>query len=328
MTAAEPFDAAPSRRAAPDVTIVVMELRELRYFLALAREGNFTRAAARCYVSQQALSRVIASLERRAGAPLVVRRPRGCSLTPAGRRLARAARGVLSRADELAEVVGELRAGGRVDSFDGPFRIGLLLDGLGAATPPVLQAFRAVRPDVPVKIVRVQPDDVFDLLLENGIDAAFLHGPVPSERIAAVPLFDEPRVVALSAASELADAPALRAADLLTLTARARRPSIHPRWEGFFTLSDQRGGEQPRRVGEPVGSLDELLWSIAVDGVFLTLPAHLAGTYSGDRYGVRYVPVPDLPRVPFSLAYRSDNTDPRVRVLREVAAGVAREIHN
>jgi DNA-binding transcriptional LysR family regulator len=81
--------------------------------MALADEGSFTRAAARCHVTQQALSRSIAALERRVGTPLVVRRPRGCSLTSAGLELVGVARELLADPERVEQVVADVAETGR-----------------------------------------------------------------------------------------------------------------------------------------------------------------------------------------------------------------------
>jgi len=61
------------------------------------------------------------------------------------------------------------------------------------------------------------------------------------------------------------------------------------------------------------------LWSISVDQGFLTMPAHLAGTYPAGNFGIRFVPAPGLSPVVFSLVHRAGEHDPRVRLLRDVA---------
>jgi hypothetical protein len=133
-----------------------------------------------------------------------------------------------------------------------------------------------------------------------------------------LPLFTESRIAAVSAASPLADAGVLAAADLLTRPARTRRPRVREDWEGFFTLVLERDGEQPDRYGEPAGSLEELLYSIGLDDPFLTMPAHLRRTYPGDLFGVRYLPVPDLAPVVFGVEHRRPAT-PLLSSFRAIA---------
>lgn len=276
-----------------------MELQELRYVLALADELNFTRAAARCHVSQQALSRAIARVERRLGEPIAVRRPRGCALTAAGELLAARARPLVAEADAM---VGTVRQSAAISAH--ALRVGIMLDGAGAATVPMLRAFRSAFPHMTVDVRRMHADRVVEAVIDGSVDVALLHGPVDDERVAITPLFTEPRVAAVSLASPHADALELSAADLVTQPARTRRPGVRPDWEGFFTLVPERDGEQPDRFGEPTAGLEELLYSIGLDRLFLTMPSHLRHTYPGELFGVRYVPVPDLAPVTFAVAHR------------------------
>lgn len=296
-----------------------MQLRELEYLVALADEGSFTRAAARCWVSQQALSRAVAALERRLGVLLVVRRPRGCSLTPAGSRLVSAARALLRDAAALDA----LGRGLGVGKDDGVLRVGALLDGLGARTPPLVAAFRAAWPDLHLRVQRVQPSDLPGVLLSGEVDVVLLHGPCEDPRVTVVPLFDERRAVVVSAGDPRADAPALSVRDLVDLPARARRPGVDPAWEGVFTLRAERGGEEPERIGDPAGSLEELLWAISVDRLFLTVPEHLATSYPGTAYGVSYVPVPDAAPVVFAVAHRRGDRRAHVQGFVQLARTVA-----
>lgn len=286
-----------------------VELRDLRYFAALAEELNFTRAAARCWVSQQALSQSIAALERRLGTPLVVRRPRGCSLTPAGARLAAGVNALLDQADALRDLVVDIH-----DDQSPPdlLRVGLLLDGLGPVTASIFGACRTAMLHVAVRTRRVQPHELPSALLSRTVDVVLQHGPSHDDRVTTIPLFTEPRVVVLSRADPLADANILHARDVLDVPARQRRPGIDPTWEGFFTLVDQRNGEQPARRGEPAKSLEELLWSISIEELFLTVPRHLARTYPDDTFGITYVPLTGLPDVQFAVAHRADDSRPHV----------------
>lgn len=295
--------------------MTVMNLPQLRYLVALADERNFTRAAARCWVTQQAFSKAIAQLERQLGTTLVVRRPRGCSLTPAGERLLPAARKILAQTEQLANLVAEDTA----PSDDHVLRIGLLLDGLGPATSVVLYAFRAALPTVGLSVRRIQPHELTSTLLEGDVDVALLHGPFVDERIQTTQLFTERRAAVLSRADPRSDATELSSADLLTLPARERRDGIDPGWEGFFTLSAERNGDEPERRGAATSSLEELLWNISLDRLFLTVPQHLANSYPGNAFGVAYVPVPDLPPVVFSVCHRRCDLRPAVQQFVDLA---------
>lgn len=115
-----------------------LDLRSLRYFVAAAEELHFTRAAARLFVAQQALSREIANLERRTGTDLFVRTTRRVTLTPAGERLLVRARELLALHDMTWR---ELRPTAR------PILVDLLSEGRGTGVR-VLEAARAAAPDI------------------------------------------------------------------------------------------------------------------------------------------------------------------------------------
>lgn len=297
-----------------------IELRQLRYFVAVAEELSITRAAGRLFLSQQALSAAVRQLEQRAGTELLVRGPRGLELTGPGQTLLDYARDVLHGADELEAALRAHR-----DGREGVLRVGLLTDGAGPLTAPIIAAFRAARPRVEVVVRTIQPNDGVDRLLDGRIDVALLHGPQAHAGIDVVPLFTQPRVVAVAAGSPLADAPELAAAALLDQRVATRNPAVPVDWEGFFTLREERG-EEPERVGEPASSFDEVLWNIALNDVVLTLPAHLAVAHPGAGFGIRYVPVPDLAPVTYSLAVRREHHSPTVSAFRTAALNAARQL--
>ncbi len=298
-----------------------IELRQLRYFVAVVEEGSITRAAGQLFLSQQALSAAIRQLEQRAGTELLVRGPRGLEVTDAGRTLLAHARRVLRGADELEAAVRAHR-----DGRDGSLRVGLLTDGAGPLTAPIVAAFRAARPRVQVGVRTLQPGDGVEPLLDGRVDVALLHGPQPDDRVDLLPLFTEPRVVAVAADSPLADAPSLGPAALVDQRVATRNPAVPASWEGFFTLRDERDGEEPERVGEAAATFDEVLWNIALNDVVLTLPAHVATARPGPWFGVTYVPVPDLAPVVFGLAARRHAASPLVATFLAVAQEVTRRL--
>jgi DNA-binding transcriptional LysR family regulator len=125
------------------------DLRQLSYFVALAEELSFTAAAARCFVTQQSLSRSIAQLERDVGRPLFVRSTRSVELTDAGRRMLAPARRALRAAEETVEAVqgaGSAPAPVRVDISSGGLRVGAeIVRELGAGSASVHQVEVGVR---------------------------------------------------------------------------------------------------------------------------------------------------------------------------------------
>src|SRR5918998_2446596 len=148
-----------------------MELRHLRYFVAVAEELNFGRAAARLHIAQPPLSRQIRDLEREVGAPLFERVPRGVELTPAGKAFLPEARLTLAQA-ERAQRTAERAARGET----GRLRVGFV----EAATysgilPDVLGFFRMHLPNIGLSLFELTSPQQDEALREGRIDLGLLH---------------------------------------------------------------------------------------------------------------------------------------------------------
>src|SRR2546425_5378920 len=143
-----------------------MELRHLRYFVAVAEEGSFLRAASRLRVAQPALSKQIRDLEREVGVKLFERLPRGARVTPAGADFLRNSRNALESA---ARAVATAR---RTGSATGLKFAHSELYVYTAVLLKLLAAFRQASPETPVRIVRVDDVDQHAALREQRIDVA------------------------------------------------------------------------------------------------------------------------------------------------------------
>src|SRR4051812_39179302 len=124
-----------------------MELRHLRYFVAIAEERSITRAAERLWIAQPGLSTQLRRLEAEVGTQLLNRHPRGVELTPAGDVFLERARATLVAA-EAARLTGtDLEAG-----LVGTVRLGIAAEAPAALAPPLLAAFGRARPNVEVTV--------------------------------------------------------------------------------------------------------------------------------------------------------------------------------
>src|SRR5271156_3468531 len=123
-----------------------MELHQLRYFVAVATTGNFSRAAERCHVSQPSLSQQILKLERRLGTPLLNRLGRRAVLTDAGRLLLERATTILAEVDDV-----ELRLADK-DKQGGRLAIGAIPTIAPYLLPPALKQFARRCPDVELTV--------------------------------------------------------------------------------------------------------------------------------------------------------------------------------
>jgi DNA-binding transcriptional LysR family regulator len=146
-----------------------VDLQQLRYVVAVAELGNFTRAAERCFVVQSALSHQIARLEQELGARLFHRTSRSVALTPAGAAMLPAARECLAAAEQArAEVyaaTGEIR---------GRLAVGMIPTAAAVDVPVVLRAFHQEHPQVQISLLTGGSDVLADQVRDGVLDVAFL----------------------------------------------------------------------------------------------------------------------------------------------------------
>lgn len=146
-----------------------VDLQQLKYVVAVAELGNFTRAAERCFVVQSALSHQIAKLEQELGARLFHRTSRSVALTPAGEALLPAARECLTAAEraraEVYAATGEIR---------GRLAVGMIPTAAAVDVPAVLRAFHQLHPQVRISLLTGGSDVLADQVRDGALDVAFL----------------------------------------------------------------------------------------------------------------------------------------------------------
>ena len=171
-----------------------MELRHLRYFVAVAEEGHITRAAERLDMQQPPLSAQIAALERELDAKLFRRKPRGVELTDAGRAFLEGARTMLAHLDRSCEKARRIARGD-----EGRICVGVTPTCMyHPFVPQVVREFRESYPDVALRLQEARSVELYQQLADERIDAAFVRIP-PSDPtgVALDALLEEPMVVAL-----------------------------------------------------------------------------------------------------------------------------------
>jgi DNA-binding transcriptional LysR family regulator len=154
------------------IVVVVMELRHLRYFVAVAEEQNVTRAAARLHVSQPPLTRQIHDLEDELGVPLFERSGKAIRLTDSGRVFLDEARASLKRIDEAVQAVRAAAAGDQ-----GELHLGYAPTPAAEILPKLLQAFRKQFPRVRVLLHDLSSPEMLAGLREGSLHAALMMQP-------------------------------------------------------------------------------------------------------------------------------------------------------
>jgi len=294
--------------------LMALDFRALRYFVAVAEELHFTRAAERMYIAQPALSEQIRRLEGELGVELLRRTTRKVELTAAGEEFLMRARRILQEADDaLAEASRAARG------KTGSIRVATGATAGLRLVPEVLRTFRDERPRVHVDLRQLDWENYFGGLGEGAVDAAFVWLPVEHEELSFAALHEEARVAALAAAHPLASEPELRIEQLLD------EPwpwvETHPAAMAFWTCEDKRGC--PARRGPTVRSMEGMLEAVRSGLCVATVPRS-QGRVS--RWpGIAFRPVADLGPATLAIAWRRADETPVAQVLVEIARRVAAE---
>ncbi|MER7841980.1 LysR family transcriptional regulator [Streptomyces sp. NPDC096040] len=253
-----------------------MELRQLTYFVAVAEELHFGRAADRLHIVQSAVSMQIRRLERELGAELFDRSPRRVRLTGAGERLLPEARAVLAAAEKARAAVAP-QAGLRIGTST----------GLGTHLDRVLAAFAHHAPDVPVELHSLPVAERLARVAGGRLDAAFVRAvePVPGVRVH--PLWPDPLVAALPTTHPLAGRPEIGVGELaglpLALTERRNNPAL----VDLIVGACRDAGFEPLPGPSP-GSLQDTLAGIGVRPLWTVVYASHARVLHSPR--VTFVP--------------------------------------
>jgi LysR family hydrogen peroxide-inducible transcriptional activator len=169
-----------------------MNLRDLRYLVALADHKHFGRAASASFVSQPTLSTQIRKLEDELGVSLVERAPRRVMLTPIGREIAERARRVIAEVTQMGELARRSQ-----DPEAGTVRLGLFPTLAPYLLPHVLPGIRARFPRLELLLVEEKTDALLARLHEGRLDAAILALPLHDDQLHVEPLFTEPFLLAV-----------------------------------------------------------------------------------------------------------------------------------
>jgi DNA-binding transcriptional LysR family regulator len=225
-----------------------MELRTLRYFVAVAEERHFGRAAARLHMSQPPLSRAIKQLEADVGAVLMVRSAAGVTLTPAGVALLEEARALLEQAE---------RARARV-AGTATITVGLLADSADPDATRLADAYRRQHPGVEVRVRDTDLTDPTCGLRAGLVDVALTRGPFDETGLTVHRLREDPVGAVLRADDPLARRDHLELADLAGRRWFRFPDGTDPVWQSYWHGGEPREGPVVRAVQE---CLQAVLWN-------------------------------------------------------------------
>ncbi|KQQ33553.1 LysR family transcriptional regulator [Duganella sp. Leaf126] len=292
-----------------------MELRQLRYFVAVAEELHFGRAALRLHMTQPPLSQAIQALEELLGAAVFERNRRGVALTPAGSALLPEARRLLAQAQELPQLV-QRAAAGEV----GRLTLAFVSSADYSVLPPFLRAYRAAYPQVQITLQEATSDLQLDDLLHQRIDAGLLIPPLPDRARADLdylPVLREPLVLAvpsglpaLKKRGKLALTTLLPAQELpalpLIIFPRAISPALYDAILSVF----HDAGVTPA-IGQQAIQMQTIVGLVSAGMGMALVPQSVSNLM---RPGVEYRALAaTTPLVETGLAWRRDNASPVLR---------------
>lgn len=290
-----------------------MELRLLRYFLAVAETEHFGRAAEQLHMAAPPLSRAIRQLEAEVGAQLFVRGTRNVRLTEAGRVLQREATLALSGIEDTVDRVRRIGAG----------KVGVLRLGVtGSASYGVLPRLaRSIKTRLPGVGLRIETEMLTpaqaDALRNNRLDLGVLRTPLPENGLASRTLVQEPLVLAIPTAHPLAQRDGLTVADLAAEPFVTYDPAAGSVVDAAVVRTCAAAGFTPHREH----LVNETATVIALVAAGLGVALVPASARALSLQGVTYRDLPDTESVTLALAWRHDDDSPLLaNVLRALAA--------
>ncbi len=292
-----------------------IELRHLRYFIAVAEELHFGKAAQRLHMAQPPLSQQIRRLEELIGHRLLVRTSRAVELTPTGAALLERAKRSLER---FEEDLAYSRRVGRGET--GSLRVGFIGSAMQSHLPSVLREYRSLYPDVELRLQETSTSQLVEAIRDRSIDVGILRDGGPIDDLVVTPLTEEKFIAVVPRRHALARLSKIRVVQLkdepLVFFPKAAGPTA---WQRTIGLC-QEAGFEPRIVQEALHWVTVV--SLVAAGLGVTIaPAciqHVAGSAVACR------PLVGHGRTVIEMAWRSDDANAVLPAFRQLAqAGFA-----
>jgi DNA-binding transcriptional LysR family regulator len=264
------------------------DLRKLRYFVAVAEQRHFGRAAERLYIAQPVLSRQIRAFEQELACTLLERTTRSVTLTPAGEQLFREAPALLAAIDAAVR---------RVHDVDHGVQRLVVAFSPGLHVSEAIRAFAALYPEVETDLVPTRWWEQDAPLRDGRAQVGYLRRPFDDSRLRTIPIGREPRVACMPAGHPLA----------------AR---------GALTRADLDGEQLLNATTRRAATLDEKFELVAAGHGIAMVPLSVAQAYS--RTDLVHLPLTDVPAVETCLVVPADRREKPVRDFLDIAAATLR----
>ena len=290
----------------------MIDLRQMRYFVALAETLHFGRAAERLHISQPPLTRQIAALERELGVRLLERNSRRAKLTHAGQRFLEDARLAIAAFDQACRNA-QLAERGEL----GALTIGFMMHAAHTVLPRLTRQFMSEHPQVHVELREMIPDLLPDAVLTGRFDAAVTFDPGAIRGLSTHQIFEEKLCLAVPSTHRFATALAIRADQLAGEPLIAAPPDVAPTLRDAILRFFRAGGVAPTIRLE--AQLQQTIVSLVAEKLGVALvPTSMSRLGLPD---VAFLPLEAAPTVAHVIAWRDSNLNPTLRPFL-AAAGV------
>lgn len=297
-----------------------MELRHLRYFVAVAEELNFTKAAAKLHLAQPSLTRQIHNLEEEIGVRLLNRSKSQVALTEEGRSFLVDARGILALAMESILAVQRLSRG-----ETGELNIAYLSNFDFELLPETLAAFRGAFPHIALNLFDMTPAEQFRALAVRKIDLGFVGLPPPAtvSGLKWESIGRHQTVVVLPAKHRLAGKRQVNLSDLETLFFVGMSEKTHPGFRDWLTATCRQAGFTPRVLQD--AELEPALMTFVAEGLGVTLARkHIKKL---PHPGVAFRPLAPPVQSDYCIAWNRDNDSRALQEYIEIVKRLAAHPH-
>jgi DNA-binding transcriptional LysR family regulator len=293
------------------------ELRHLRYFVAVAEELHFGRAAERVGVAQPALSQQVRRLEAIVGAELFARSTRSVELTPAGAALLPHARRALAEADRGVELAARA-ARGEV----GHLTIGFIETAAVSLIPAAVRSFRDQHPDVTLSLRELAVDAQIQGLRARSLDLGVVRAPVDASDLEVIAVADDRLLAAVPDSHSRAAAESISVQELadqpLVALSREVVPGLH---DQVISLFSEHG--HSARITQEATSIQAVMGLVAAGLGIALLPSSVR---SLSREGIAFVDLNSTEPSVILAVSRRDESSPLVRTFLETARSVSAEL--
>jgi DNA-binding transcriptional LysR family regulator len=286
----------------------------IRYFVAVAEEGQLTRAAAKLHLTQPALSEAIAHFEADLGVNLFERHHSGVTLTAAGEQLFEKARSAVAASDEIATTAEALS---RAET--GTIVFGFLGAAPGLDSPAALQAFCAAHPNIELRYQEIPFPTVPTRAWLSSVDVAACHLPPADPEVLVHPLRAEPRAVLAPRDHPLVGRGEVAVEDVIDETFIGLHPAVEPAWAGFWSLDDHRGQQPLRVTRDHAANPQEVIAALAVRDAVTTVPASIAHRLAATVPALATIPLRDAAPATVALVGHATPLNPLVESLLSFA---------